>query len=277
MMRWTLVAVAGAAIAALPAAASAQPAQLTNAQVKVVPAGGNLARVVDEQVAATGAAGWMAYGVPILPGDRMICDWSGESRGRAAAPAAVKLEGPTVLFVFIRAEAKTITRVRMFSEGCPIDAGGLPVTWMEGAAASQSVAYLSRLVDASRPRRVSDGALAALAMHAEPAAATALVTSARGAASSHIRGQALFWVAQRAGAQAIPTIAEAIDKDPETDVKKRAVFALSQLPANEGVPKLIEVASSHSNPAVRKQAMFWLGQSNDPRALAFFERILLAR
>ena len=59
--------------------------------------------------------------------------------------------------------------------------------------------------------------------------------------------------------------------------KKRAVFALSQLPANEGVPKLIEVASSHSNPAVRKQAMFWLGQSKDPRALAFFERILFAK
>ena len=92
-----------------------------------------------------------------------------------------------------------------------------------------------------------------------------------------MRGQALFWVAQRAGAQAIPTIAEAIEKDPETDVKKRAVFALSQLPANEGVPKLIEVASSHSNSAVRRQAMFWLGQSKDPRALAFFERILTSR
>jgi hypothetical protein len=25
---------------------------------------------------------------------------------------------------------------------------------------------------------------------------------------------------------------------------------------------------------VRKQAMFWLGQSQDPRALAFFEKIL---
>jgi hypothetical protein len=277
MTRWTSLVVAAVTTAAMSAAAAAQPAQLSNAQVKVVPARCNLARMLDEQVATTGAAGWIAYRVPILPGDRMICDWSSETRGPAVAPTSVKLEGPDVLFVFIRAEAKTITRVRMFSEGCAIDAGGLPVTWMEGAEAPQSVAWLSRLVDASRPRRVSDGALAALAMHADPAAATALVTSARGAASPHLRGQALFWVAQRAGAQAMPTIAEAIDKDPETDVKKRAVFALSQLPANEGVPKLIEVASSHSNPAVRKQAMFWLGQSKDARALAFFERILLGR
>lgn len=273
MTWWTTLALAGVAVATV----SAQPAQLSNAQVKVVPASGNLARTVDEQVAATGTAGWIAYRVPLLPGDRMICDWSSDSRRQAAPPTSVKLEGPDTLFVFIRAEARTIARVRMFSEGCAIDAGGLSVTWLEGAAAPQSVAFLGRLVDASRPRRVYDGALVAIAMHADPAAAAALVTAARGGSSPQIRGQALFWVAQRAGAQAIPTIAEAIDKDPETDVKKRAVFALSQLPANEGVPKLIEVASTHSNPAVRKQAMFWLGQSKDPRALAFFERILLAR
>jgi len=52
------------------------------------------------------------------------------------------------------------------------------------------------------------------------------------------------------------------------------VFALSQLPRDEGVPKLIEVARSQKNPEVRKQAFFWLGQSHDPRALAFIEEIL---
>jgi hypothetical protein len=49
---------------------------------------------------------------------------------------------------------------------------------------------------------------------------------------------------------------------------------LSQLPKDEGVPKLIDVARKHRNPEVRRQAMFWLGQSNDPRALAFFEEVL---
>jgi len=37
---------------------------------------------------------------------------------------------------------------------------------------------------------------------------------------------------------------------------------------------LIQVARNNRNPAVRKQAMFWLGQSSDPRALAFFEELL---
>jgi len=89
-----------------------------------------------------------------------------------------------------------------------------------------------------------------------------------------VRGQALFWLAQKAGKKAASTITDAIENDPNTEVKKKAVFALSQLPKDDGVPKLIEVARNNRNPAVRKQAMFWLGQSNDPRALAFFEEVL---
>ena len=52
------------------------------------------------------------------------------------------------------------------------------------------------------------------------------------------------------------------------------MFALSQLPKEEGVPLLINLARKNANPVVRKQAMFWLGQSEDPRALAFFAEIL---
>jgi len=92
--------------------------------------------------------------------------------------------------------------------------------------------------------------------------------------SGHVRGQALFWLAQKAGKKASSTITGAIDNDPDTEVKKKAVFALSQMPKEDGVPKLIQVAEKNRNPEVRKQAMFWLGQSNDPRALEFFEKVL---
>jgi hypothetical protein len=34
------------------------------------------------------------------------------------------------------------------------------------------------------------------------------------------------------------------------------------------------VAENNRNPEVCKQAMFWLGQSQDPRALGFFEKVL---
>ena len=114
----------------------------------------------------------------------------------------------------------------------------------------------------------------ALSVSHEPEALTEMIRMAREDESSHVRGQALFWLAQKAGQKAVSTITGAIENDPDTDVKKKAVFALSQLPKDEGVPKLIEVAKTNRNREVRKQAMFWLGQSKDPRALEFFQQIL---
>jgi HEAT repeat protein len=146
--------------------------------------------------------------------------------------------------------------------------------WLTGVRAADSVTVLSGFIEASSSRTLADGALSALAMHRDQAALDRLIAAARQGATTHVRGQALFWLAQRAGDKAVGTITDAIANDPETDVKRRAVFALSQLPKDEGVPRLIEVARSNANPAVRKQAMFWLGQSKDPRALKFFEDIL---
>ncbi len=89
-----------------------------------------------------------------------------------------------------------------------------------------------------------------------------------------VRGQALFWLGQKAGDRAVSTLEKAVADDPDREVRKKAVFSLSQLPKDEGVPKLIAVARTHRDPEVRKQAMFWLGQSGDARALQFFEEVL---
>ena len=268
MLNWRTVVL----MTSLASPAAAQPPQLTNAQVQVQAAGGELARVFEARRASLAGPAWIGYAVPMLPGDRIVCDWND---GRSApASTVVKLEGGDSLHVLYRIEQGAVVRIRIFSEGCGIDASGRPVVWLTDVSPAQSVALLTQYTG-DTARRVADGALAALSLHAEPRADTALLTAAREGTTPHLRGQALFWVAQRAGDRAIPAIAEAIDRDPDTQVKKKAVFALSQLPSGEGVPRLIDVAEHHSNPAVRRQAMFWLGQSRDARALAFFERILL--
>lgn len=93
-------------------------------------------------------------------------------------------------------------------------------------------------------------------------------------AAPGVRGQALFWMAQKAGAKVTADIAASIQNDPDTEIKKKAVFALARMPNGEGVAKLIEVARTNRNPAVRKQAVFWLGQSKDPQASKFLEDVL---
>jgi HEAT repeat protein len=111
----------------------------------------------------------------------------------------------------------------------------------------------------------------------EPQAIDALIYFAKQDPAPRVRSQALFWLAQKAGQRASETITDAIRNDPDTEVKKKAVFGLQQLPPDQGVPLLIQVARTSKNPEVRKQAVFWLGQSGDPRALAFFQEILLGK
>jgi hypothetical protein len=148
------------------------------------------------------------------------------------------------------------------------------VFWMGAARGRRGYDTLRRIVTADTDDHIREKAIFALSISKEPQAVDTMIAVAHNDASSHVRGQALFWLAQKAGKKAVGAISDAIDRDPDTEVKKKAVFALQQLPSGEGVPMLIQVARSNKNPAVRKQAMFWLGQSNDPRALAFFEEVL---
>jgi hypothetical protein len=345
-----------------PSVATAQAAdapRIENAKSETRSVGASLDATFRGIVATAEKAEWLGYHVDEVAGERGVCcnnnlndgncgtcrleRENGGASGTSRADRNLKLEGSRRLVVLYRLEAKQVVKIRVASDGCTLDAGGLPFVWLTAVKPSESVALLSTYVRGSHfedrgDRGIGNGALTAIALHADPSADPALdsfvmpeqreelrrhasfwMGAARGKAglmalqhmaktdpssdvrahvafalsvshedgavdemirmahddaSSHVRGQALFWLAQKAGRKAVGTITGAIENDPDTDVKKKAVFALSQLPKDEGVPKLIEVAQTNRNPAVRKQAMFWLGQSNDPRALQFFEKVL---
>jgi HEAT repeat protein len=345
---------------ASPATVQASEApRIANAKLETRAVGASLDATLREIVAAAEKPEWVGYQIEEVAGERGVCcdnNWndgncgtcrlereSGGTSSTTHTDGNVKLEGARQLIVLYRLEAKQVVRIRVASEDCTLDAGGLPFVWLTGVKGPESVALLATYVRSPNfedhgDHGISHGALTAIALHADTSADRALESfvtpeqreglrrqaafwmgAARGKAglaslqhmaktdpssdvrahvafalsvsheagavdemiriahddtSSHVRGQALFWLAQKAGKKAVGTITGAIENDPDTEVKKKAVFALSQLPKDEGVPKLIEVAQTNCNPAVRKQAMFWLGQSNDPRALQFFEKVL---
>lgn len=254
----------------LTAALAVGQGRITNGQLDTRQAVQPLEREI-ASATARGGARWVGYRIRITGGRRSMDCFD---RGRVALEPAAELS------ILARFEGAAIMRLRTATPDCEIDAGGLPVTWLEGVKADESAAWLASLITSTpstgeRYDRIAKQALIALAMHDGTVATRSLVGLARDHAIPKMRSDALFWLAQRAGDQAASTIVEAVDRDPDTDVKKKAVFALSQLPKDEGVPKLIDVARNNRNVVVRKQAMFWLGQSNDPRALKFFEDVLL--
>ena len=89
-----------------------------------------------------------------------------------------------------------------------------------------------------------------------------------------IRKNSVFWLGQ-AASDAIPALDGLANADSEDiEIRKAAVFALSQRPKKEGVPALLKIVRGKGDARVRKQAIFWLGQSGDPRAVAYFEEVL---
>ncbi len=341
------------AIALAAGSALAQQPRVENARMETRQVSGGLDATLRAIMGAQSGPLWIGYAEPMIRGDRQMCCWNDNERGcflethtagqTVSAPAnqTVKLEGPTDVVVLYRVENHQVEKVRSFTPECTLDAGGLPFIWLTGATPVESVRYLLSVAQntAAGTSRRANGAVSAIALHAdaaadqaleqlsgstepdqvrrqaifwlgnargksgfeivrrilredpndkirehaifaltqskEPDALDAVVRAAHDDKSPRVRGQALFWLAQKAAQKtAQAAISDAIANDPETEVKKRAVFALTQMPAGEGVPLLIQMARGNQNAAVRKQAMFWLGQSKDPRALAYIEEVL---
>ncbi len=148
------------------------------------------------------------------------------------------------------------------------------VFWMGQTRGARGYQTLKRMAEQETNDNVRYQVAAGLSQSKEPGAVEMLLAMAKNDKNGRVRGQALFWLAQKAGRRAVAAIDDSIANDPDTQVKKKAVFALSQLPKDDSVPKLIAVARTNNNAVVRKEAMFWLGQSKDPRAVAFFEEVL---
>jgi len=254
--------------------AFAQTPSVENGTLDVRALSGSLVRELDTLIASTTNPMWVGYSVATNPRGGDDGCWSSRDGFPVRRVGPVKLEGNDTLYVLYRIADRHVDRIRFASADCPLDAGGLTVRWLTGVSATASIDWLTRFTAGDSARRLHNQAVVAVALHADPLASNRLLSFARDGKDARLRGDALFWVAQRAGDRALATVSNAIDNDPDTEVKKKAVFALSQMPKDEGVPKMIEVARTNRNTEVRRQAMFWLGQSGDPRALKFFEDIL---
>ena len=269
-MKGVLAATATVLVAVTAAVVAAQ-APVVNAKVETRSVTQGLAREI-QTVVDRGQTLWFGYRVPkLMPAN-------GTVRSTEWCCGRCRLEPPTEVVVLARVEARSLVELRAIGVDCDLDASGMPLVWFEGVNGNDSVAWLASLVTgtpANTRDRMPERAISAIAQHAAPAAADPLVRFARQAATPQLRGQALSSLAMRGAAQALPTINAALDQDPDTQVKRRAVQSLAQMPRGEGIPRLMEIARTHANTEIRRQAMQALGQSRDPRAVDFFEQILV--
>jgi HEAT repeat protein len=295
------------AILALADAASAQP-RISNGQVSTRPAGAPFVESFRSMASSLADAAWIGYSVPRVDGERSMCCggsgifWSGgsvivsdgssccascrlEPSDRNAPAAAqtqapggpIRLEASARMTVLFRVVNRSVERIRVFSEDCELDAGGRQVTWLENVRPADSIALLEGFATAPADTRrgsVGDGAVSAIALHADPAADASLDRLVAVGQPDTLRRKVPFWLGNARGAHGLEVLRRLLRDDPSAEVRKRAVFGVSQSREPGAADTLATIARTGGTPALRSEAVFWIAQSNTANASAIIQEAL---
>jgi HEAT repeat protein len=276
----------------------AGPPRVLNGRVATEAAGAGLDATFRRLVAAQTEPAWIGYSVPaVTNGDRRLCcsgdAWISDgivftngrlatcglepgdravrtSQGQAVPnQGPIRLEGPETMLVLYRVEEKAVQRIRLFSPDCELDAGGRTIHWLDGVDGAESVKLLGTLVKKAELKsdKLTDAAIAAIAMHKDEAADVAL----EGLASAtdnpdYVRKKVTFWMGNARGRRGFDAVKRIARDDPSEGVRKSAMFGLSQSTDEQSIPELVRFARQDASPKVRGEAIFWLAQKAGQRA-----------
>ena len=264
------------------AAASDQP-KIVNAKIEQRSTAGSLA----QQVSSISGPAWIGYSEPVIDGNHNMCchNWNDKSRSANCCGGCglekdhgffegqredcQQLEPSKSFLVMMRVSRGKTEKVRMFSTNCAIDGGGMTVYWLNDVKAADSVAYLTGLAEYGMARgeeESGEGAIAAIAMHADPAADTSLAKLMSAGHPEKAVEQATFWAGVARGSKGYELIAAELDRNNDTEFRKHAVFALSQNRDERAQKKMIDMARHDSNSEIRGESLFWLSQEAGKKA-----------
>src|SRR4051794_11193844 len=219
-----------AAQASLKSDPQTEVPHIKNAKLETVAAAGALAQQIDTLAARQNGTAWIGYIVPAVASNPTICCFDGGWQERGCC-GTCRLESEhnnysgsrddcddveqKAVAVLYRAEDKKIGSIRLFSENCSIDAGGLPVAVITGVDARQSVEYLSRFVTKDDDSHLGRRAIDAIAEHADASADAALDRFVAADYPEKIREHSAFWLGVSRGAHGYAMLKRLIESDPD--------------------------------------------------------------
>ena len=272
-------------------AIGAQQPKVVNTQFNTEPAGSDLSATV-ARLQRPAQSLWLGYEVPALPRTNFssCSDFEGASQFDEGCCGEYQLESPRPgfiardglskndqqpspgnMYVLLRLEQGAIIKVRPTNAGCRLNAGGIPFTWLTGVQPDDSVAFLAKL--AARPEdsqgtRITEGALVTLAMHATPAATSALASLADPANPPRLREKSAFWLGAQRGHAGFQVLQRLVTQEQDPKFREKLAFDLSIDSDPAAVDELLKMAHSDASPQVRGQAIFWLAQKAGKKASA---------
>jgi hypothetical protein len=282
-----------AVVTATPTAAAqnGDALQIENARVEKKTLAGPLAIEVKAWASKAEGPQWLGYAVSQMGRERMMCcddydgSWRngcghcrledrdhGTNRTSRDEAGTAKLEALRSIAVLFRAETKHVTKIRVVSMDCSLDAGGLPFVWLSGVKAAESVELLETFVrgtdlDAHDDDHTSHGALTAIALHADLAADRALESFTRSSEPESLRKQTAFWLGAAREKAGLAVLQRMAKSDPSSEVRAQVTFALSVSHEAGAVEEMIRMAHDDQSSHVRGQALFWLAQKAGQKAV----------
>jgi HEAT repeat protein len=213
---------------------------------------------------------WVSYTVPLRAGTHRLCcyedtkaGWSGRcdlDRGSLSVNDADEpLPAGLALKVLLRFDDGELARVLAYDSLCRIAAGGADVRALGDVAGADSVAYLAGTAGRDE-EDLLDGALMAIAFHADPLSLTTLTGFTQTSEPAQVRAKAAFWLGATRGDEVFETLRRMVREDPSSEVREQAVFAVSISDARDAEPLLLDLARTAESAEVRSTALFWLGQ-----------------
>lgn len=281
-----LVVCATIAAAQEPLQKSAPKPRISNARLQELSASAGLKATVDGLVLKQTSPLWIGYRIPAAAKDRTMCCFDsgdGIESGTRKCCMGCKMESgsdssfngtvsdcsqPEPLpyaFIFLRADQKQITKIRVYSADCPLDFAGLPLFWLEDVKPEQSVELLTAMAMAEAPegtdrrRDPEHQAVMAIALHDVPAADAALEKMIQPGQRASLRENVAFWLGIERGKKGLELLRKYVRDDPDDRVREKGTFAFSQSKEPEALKDLIGMARHDQNPRVRGQPILLAG------------------
>jgi hypothetical protein len=243
----------------------AQPKLLVNAKLDTRSAAAGLEQAFRPLVTAQPQPAWIAYSVATTRVN-LGCDYV---RDGWSQPGVIHLEPPDHAVILFRVDEGAVERIRTLSPDCEIDAGDLPVHWLSDVKPAESVALLDTFAT-GRERGVSrlmDGAMAAIAAHADPAADAALERFLAPSQPESVRLRVVSWLGNMRGRRGFDMLKNAIAGDPSDRVRERAISTLGNSKEPEALDLLMSIARKDASPRMRMEALSALHRHSGAKVL----------
>lgn len=193
-------------------------------------------------------------------------NWSGRSQNARACDLDSRNANYSVddsrdpggeMQIYVLIESGKALRIRTLSPQCAVTSRR-DIVDLGVIEPAESLAWLEERVMSSP---VGSDALAAIAVHRDPAALRFLLDIAASGPAMELRKDAIFWMAQGRISESASELERMMARDQDPEIRRHAAFSLSQSGAPNRGEALIRQGREDEDPEVRSQAWFWLAQT----------------